>query len=695
MPLIQALLPQFASLLPPSVRSLDVPANADAAALLRAVLVGPDGRPDHEVERLAEQALDDLANAGEQLASAVAAAWRIGVVIDVAGTYLRRADVDSVWRWLVRGLGGDPDATATEVAFNGLDLLIKESISGSVAAQDILAGFAEPLFYVGTNAGYLSDVLQHYDEPLLVVLLGCAPSDFIRSAVPQALTWMRQKEKWDLVSMSSRWCLTAARLPSVAPHEAIYLLYSGYFALPHGPVRRMAMKTLYDSLPEDAPAVLRFQIIAMSCEGDFDDLAAMMPAILTHIREVWDEADSNGGTAAVESLRERLFDVAGPIVDALAARGRIAECLHFLQTWSGIERHTGNESILDSVVLILDVTDGIRWCWNGGAHLMQEGMSLGEITDAINTALGTAHVTVGRDTTILHREVRPSHDRTAGQYFAAACRRYLDLNLTGDVAAAVSSRSLAVPLPDLRVPYQALIQERWTTPSVWVSLMPPLPDRWLDRVAVLEGDTPLAEIESRLVAQLLGQAGCEISCVASSDLDLFRFREVYSNAAVDAIWLSGHGKSPRFRPQDAKLLLPSGESVSISDLRKHPITSGRRLLFINTCDGAVTAASGARSLRGMAASAAHGSQAVVAHQWEVDDRTAATFSVLLALSCLDHLDDYLKAFNAALKLLRRPWEDIEKALVRRGCDVGDLKGLRPPVDFSENIFDYGAPAFFS
>ncbi|MEV4348917.1 CHAT domain-containing protein [Actinoplanes sp. NPDC049596] len=688
------LMPQLALVVSDPLDGQDVPLSTEGAVVVAMAIARAGHGQKQVIEELTRTALRDLDANRVRLSPRLLAVWRVVAVQEAAQIALVHGDFDGVWYWLVAGMGGDADGASATVDLTGLQVLLEDSVSGNVTAEDLLGYFSAPWFNIAVHAGYLTDILRRCDEPMLLALLRASPSDAVGWAVVQGLTWMRQQGKHSIVAVAAQWCWQAAKSRALSGDLRIELLYAAYFALPAGPERRKAFVSLYEALPTGVPPLIRLEVLLGGCEGDPIRLAVVFADVLAGIQAMWAEEARFLDPTALGLRRERMFNLVSPALRSLAESGHAGDCIRMARAWFGVPGEP-DAALVETTVLLLDTDEGMRWCWEGGSHLMPQMSSLTTITDVINAARGSSLVTSGSAGRPSRRVATGDQDRSAGLALAAAARQYLDVNLPDQALGVLASKSLLLPLSPHWLPYQALIRERWNPPSLWSSLMAPRPDRWIDRLVFLEGETRLASTEFRLVSSLLGQVGCNITHVPTADFTADTLRRICGDDSFDAIWIAGHGLAPVFRPGDAHLVLPNGDKIYARDLQERPSSEGRRLLVVNTCDAGVTAVSGSPSQRGLAAAVASGSQAVVAHQWAVAEKSAALFGAALALHLMDNMADSRSAFSGTLGFIRRPWSDIRSALIDRGCATGDVDLLAPEGGELDNIFDYGSPAFLT
>lgn len=176
----------------------------------------------------------------------------------------------------------------------------------------------------------------------------------------------------------------------------------------------------------------------------------------------------------------------------------------------------------------------------------------------------------------------------------------------------------------------------------------------LDRVVLLEGDTCLPSVEGLLVKRVLVGGGLDGVRKSGPALDVAAFRRACDDPVYDVVWVFCHGLRPAYRPAHAGLELRDGRHLTLDELRAPvPDRDAGWLLVLSSCDGAAAETAGGPRRRGLAAGAAGRAQAVVGHQWAVDEAFAATFSVLLACGLVE-TRAFAGAFDLALRAVRLP-----------------------------------------
>jgi hypothetical protein len=319
-----------------------------------------------------------------------------------------------------------------------------------------------------------------------------------------------------------------------------------------------------------------------------------------------------------------------------------------------------------------------------------------KLATVTNHALGSALVATGPGATRLHLPATSKVDRPWGMGFGDTCRELLALNECSGFTQSLTSSGLFIPIPGYRVPYQGLLAEHGPVPALWISMREPAPDKWVDRVLIATGDTALSNLEAVLVADIFNFVGIDVDQVdvTQGKAVADRVNEALRSDEYAIIWIAAHGRQPDYEPLEAAISLPAEQVLTERELRTVPAeVNERRLLVLSSCDAAATMQASGLRARGLAAAAAGPHQAVVGHQWVVDERLAAAFGVLFA-AALAETRDFNDAFSNALGRLQRPWSENAELLAGFHLNTELIAKLGEGPDFSTNVLDYAAPAFY-
>lgn len=704
-PTISSWLPRVAQFLPPDAPDLPISDSPAAfVGLLQAIDQAASGKTIFGHTQVGEAAMDDLDDLHDEklLQPAQVAATRVGVGTFVAIAACTSGDLESARTWLVRGLGGTA-APDSKLDFDGLMYLRAGAARRNVTAEDVVAGFAYALFYMAREAGYLSEVTDFVGERLAADLAMFPVCDSAVDAVSNALWWARSVGREDLAQPLREWCLRAADeyerpeasgASPIGPLEPLVLRFGVAISLPEGLGRTQALDEVVARVDDQTPPGLAVQVLAAACEGDADRARILMPRILDAIvanRKEWEEHLTS---EQIDEVRERQFSTLGAPLTVLARDGDMVSVANLLRSWSGIDEPLSPPAA-DRVLLCLHGNEH-TYAWAGGSCRTPVSVSSQRLSSATNAALGTALVATGPDAEPLLAPATGKIHRPSGIEYGNVCRDLLALDLCPDFVKNVEPAAWLIPIPGFRVPYQGLLAERGAAPAMWVSLREPAPDRPVGRVLIAQADTALSAVEAELAAAVFTAAGIDVDQVAATEGPQVadRVNSALASDEYDVIWVAAHGRQPEYDPEAAAIYLPSGRRLTDSDLKVVPAEqSARRLLVLSSCDAAATIQATGLRARGLAAAAAGPHQAVVGHQWVVDERLAAAFGVLLS-AAIAQTRNFNDAFDQAMRWLQRPWAENAELLATYDLDPEQVDRVRGRNEFSENVLDFGAPAFY-
>lgn len=704
-PTVSECLPRVAQFLPES--DANRPVSDSPAAfidLLLAVQLAASGKTIFGLTRVGEAAMDDLDHLSDEklVHRAQVDAARVGVGTTIAVAECLSGNIDAARAWLVRGLGGT-SAPESEFSLGGLAFLRVSAAVGNVTAVDVVAQFSYALFYVARATGYLREATDQVGSDLATELTRFPVTSTAVDAVPQALSWACSLDREDLAQPLRDWCNRAAEsfdqrqfpaLSSARRTAALELRFAVAVSLPEGPDRAAALDEALARVDGECPAELAVQVLAAAGGRDPVRTRDLMPQLLEMVVATRKEWESVFTTDQVDALRERALSTIGAPLTTLARDGDVANAATLLRAWIGVDEPL-SAACADRIQLCLHGEEH-TYAWAGGTCVAPVVVTSQQLSAAMNQALGSAVVATGPGAHNLPVPATGRIDRTAGIGFGETCRDLLALDSCPQFVAAVNPAALLIPAPGYRVPYQGLLAERGAAPAVWVSLQEPAADRWIGRALIAQGDTDLSGVEAELVAAVFAAAGIEVAQVSADEGGVVadRVNDALGSDEYDIIWIAAHGRQPDYEPMAAEISLPSGRRLTDHDLKVLPAgQTERRLLVLSSCDAAATMQASGLRARGLAAAAAGPLQAVVGHQWVVNERLAAAFGVLLA-AAIAETRDFNEAFSHSMRWLQRPWSENADLLATYDLDAGRVKQLQGAVEFRDNILDFGAPAFY-
>jgi hypothetical protein len=384
----------------------------------------------------------------------------------------------------------------------------------------------------------------------------------------------------------------------------------------------------------------------------------------------------------------------------LAERGRLDDLLRLLADWYGVEeaeRRTG-----PYLLCVGSQKLGVFYALEGKPLLLPQDQdtSMARLADAGNRFFGT-NLTLG-DTPGLEPHVaeRPGiPSRAEGpQYEDAVQGHYRPDEMLRALGESIALAGGLLALHGTRDPLQPVIASATgRTLPLLTSFRRPEPDRPVRRVLIWSGGTFLGAVGVSAAAELLSQHGVGCDIIPDEARSAEEFLRRYAAGEYDVLWVDAHAEYDHYDPHRVYLrLFPGdGRGLSLAELAAIPVPGGgRRLLFLNVCDGGTATPMPGPSKLGLAPMLAGARQAVVSHLWPVEQTYAALLDGLLAVG-LVRARGFLAAFSLAAESLRAG-DDHVFALLRRemgeGCELATRLSARS-LDLG-NISAWGSPAFF-
>ena len=260
-----------------------------------------------------------------------------------------------------------------------------------------------------------------------------------------------------------------------------------------------------------------------------------------------------------------------------------------------------------------------------------------------------------------------------------------------------SPRSLLV-IHGTRDPVQPMLREATgRLLPLMTSFQPPLPDRNVLRILLWSGGTLMSEFGLAAASDRLRRAGVQVERVPDEARSAEEFVARYGDAQYDVIWVNAHAEYDHYKPHSVFLRLFPGDDrgLPLSALVRVPVPrGGRRLLFLNVCDGGTATPTRGAAKLGLAPMLAGPAQAVISHLWPVEQTSATLLDALLAIG-LARSTGFLDAFDfaqqavragsaAALELLRNEY----------GSDSDIVRRLEPRAMNLDSLAAWGSPAVF-
>ncbi len=429
--------------------------------------------------------------------------------------------------------------------------------------------------------------------------------------------------------------------------------------------------------------------------ADFDEI---LLAARAYSAEVASEVKD---VAAFNYVQARVFCVLAPFLNRLIREGSPDAALVLIGAWYGVPK----ERVRRSPVLACVPTfrDAVIYATAGRVMTYSRGSdeALRHLTATMNEAIGTSQTIADDPVLAIRTPARPGiPNYSLAERLEQELSRFYELSkLAGDHETAPLTATGMLPIQSLPHPVQALmLRELGTTWPLVSSYEEPEPDRPLRKILLWSIGTNGGPAELEGVAAIFEASGVEVD-QRSEDLDPSTFSQLYARNDYDAVWINAHGEFTGTDPHDAHLLLSLDrqQRITIAQLAAVGVPkNGRRLLFLNICDGGNVMVTDAPPRLGIAPMLASSNQAVISHLWPVRNFVAATYGVLLA-DALAAGAGFFQAYCAALAPLRQDRPSLLhllEAIYPRPAELIDRVG-NGPDDFSDrNLFNWGSPVLY-
>jgi hypothetical protein len=400
--------------------------------------------------------------------------------------------------------------------------------------------------------------------------------------------------------------------------------------------------------------------------------------------------------------QSRLFDILSPLLRMLTDAGRLDDLLELVTAWYAVPP---SDRRRDQYLLCVPADGrGVHYAVEGRSQLFRQDQdeSLRVLTAAGNRFFNT-NVTRPDDAGLVphvpdlpERRGVPVAD-AAPDYEAALRAHYHFAEAAPLAVSEPSPRSLLV-IHGTRDPAQAMLREATGRILPFMSsFQPPLPDRSVLRVLLWSGGTLMSEIGLTASSDRLRRAGVQVERVPDEAQSAEEFVARYGDARYDVIWVDAHAEYDHYKPHSVFLRLFPGDDrgLPLSALVRVPVPRrGRRLLFLNVCDGGTATPTRGAAKLGLAPMLAGPAQAVISHLWPVEQILATLLDALLAIG-LARTTGFLTAFDLAQQAVRAG-SAAALELLRNECgsDSDIVRWLEPRSMDLDSLAAWGSPAIF-
>jgi hypothetical protein len=444
----------------------------------------------------------------------------------------------------------------------------------------------------------------------------------------------------------------------------------------------------------------RLQFLVSRLNDQPEELDARRDDVLAAIDEYLTELDNTAlrdGPHAAYYQRGRLFSLIAPLVRTALLAGQIDQATTMLARWRGVP---ADQNLRTPLYHLSAEPNGTHWIWPGHNRIANNPDAMVNSVLATNRFL-RVHTTVANVPEI---ELEPLDDPSrlgqpdprAAPPFAAASANLIRADLIADQAKQLAATTTAlVPVPGQTLPWQAhLARKRLPVWPISSSLRHPADDRPPRRVLIWDSGELLSgprEVEAlQIVAANASDTTIDIVTAGTAE----QFRNHYQDPDIDLLWVVSHGEYDHYSPHQSRIPVNAHQNVTLNELLAvQPTWDGRRLLVLNSCDGAASASYGGPTEFGFAPALASDKQAVISHLWPVQSfHVAPAFGAVLMAGIVS-VQSYADAFANSVRLVVQGWDAVARELERFGAtDLAD--SVRNCSIDLDDVTYWGTPALF-
>lgn len=444
----------------------------------------------------------------------------------------------------------------------------------------------------------------------------------------------------------------------------------------------------------------RLQFLVSRLSDRPDELDARHDDVLAgideYLAELADTAQQQGPHAAYYQ-RGRLFSLIAPLVRTALLAGNVHQATEALARWRGVP---AGQQVVSPLFHLSAEPNGTHWIWPGHDRSANNPEAMVNSVLATNRFL-RVHTTVAN---VPEVELEPLDDPSklgdpdprAAAAFAAASADIIRTDLITDQAIQLAVTTTAlVPVPGQTLPWQAhLARQQLHVWPISSSLRQPENDRPPRRIVIWDsGELWSAPLELEALQTVAANAtDTTIDIVTAGTAE--HFIDLYRDPDIDILWVVSHGEYDHYSPHQSRIPVNPDQNVTLNELLDvHPTWNGRRLLVLNSCDGAASASYGGPTDFGFAPTLASAGQAVISHLWPVDSfHVAPAFGAILMAGVIDG-KPYTVAFANSVRHMVQGWDAVAAELERLGVtDLADA-ARHTSIDLDDVTY-WGTPALF-
>jgi hypothetical protein len=247
-------------------------------------------------------------------------------------------------------------------------------------------------------------------------------------------------------------------------------------------------------------------------------------------------------------------------------------------------------------------------------------------------------------------------------------------------------------------PHQALmISQIETSFPINSSFQRPLPDRVVTKILfwLEEGFTMTSSIEIASAIKIC-EANQILYEIHNKEFNVEKFKEIYCSDEYDVIWLTTHSEFNHHNAHASLIHLSSSSNINLEAVieLKTRNTENRRLLFLNSCESAVSTMTDTFYPLGFGPLLSKNNQAVISHLWSVEPRVAMLYGLILLVN-ISKSDNFFQAYKNSVQDFLVGNIHVQNKLEEiLGSDDESIKRLRNFHLMLNDLENYASLAFY-
>lgn len=378
---------------------------------------------------------------------------------------------------------------------------------------------------------------------------------------------------------------------------------------------------------------LQFLTVAANCH---DKWLEKKNEILPEIKKLRSDVElSQGSKIRSDIVMEARITLIYPLLLLLIENADLGAMIEVLSLWYG---KPYDPDLAQRTLLVMPSNvDGVTWLgpdttWSPVGQDVPTSLEqmLGIASEAFNDYFrGPA----GDRKPELNLRLRGAPAREIGPALENAVMDHYKIEEASKYISGAKNLEFLLPFPNHPVPLTPLVDRHIAQGlSQNVSLSSRFAPPEVKRVLIWPGETQTTEVEVDAISQLAMGVGIDVE-VWRNPVGKNEFREFWSCADSEILWITGHGNHDPNDVLESGLVLGDQSVFNLEDFSDLPKPEQTRAVVANICSGGSARMIGGIGSTGVASAITTDSQATVTHNWPIDTYAALAFGIVY-FSCL-------------------------------------------------------------